>query len=321
MTQNDIIKFIEASVKKMEKSLPSAQKDIFNSIQDELKRLDTVNGKIKTTVKNLSIVNSIKNKLNRLILNETYLSDVKDFAAAFSELTKMQNQYWQSVESTFKPRPLLKAIRVQAITDTVEALSGAGIGGAIADSINQVLRTNVTTGGSYASLTEQLRNLVLESETPGVLQRYVRQIATDSINQYSAQYNQIVGSDLGFEWFSYRGSDIMTTRPFCDAMTDRRYFHISSIPLLLQAKNEDGTPLQYLKDGAKTNVPIYSKTGLPGGMIPGTDGSNFQIRRGGFNCGHQVGYVSEELVKRQAPELYQMIINSAPYKAYQRLTN
>jgi hypothetical protein len=292
---NNILEKINDSISNMNKRIPSIQKDIYDSLQEDLMKLDLQNGKIKATVKNLSLINSIKNKLNRIILTDNYKAEVKDFAKSFNEITTLQNDYWRGIEKQFKPKPLLKAIREQAITDTVAKLTEAGIGANIADPIADILRTNITTGGSYKDLTAQLRDNLVNTQTPGTMEKYIGQITTDAVNQYSNQYTQIVSSDLGYEWFKYDNTDILTTRHFCDAMTDRPYFHISEVPALLR-----GEGLTYLnkKTGKREPVMIYEKTGLPSGMIPGTDTSNFFIRRGGYRCGHSIRPVNE----RQVPQ-------------------
>lgn len=310
---SDILKTIDQAIEKFNSKIPAAQKRMYDGIAEELKRLDTSSGKIKTTVANLRIIQSIKNKLTRLIVTPEYLKDVKEFVSQFNEVTKLQNEYWKSVESTFTPRVLLKEIRKQAIGDTIKNLTSSGIGAGISDQIATILRTNITTGGSYAQMTEQLREKILNTSTDGALAKYSKQITTDSINQYSRSYTQIVSSDLGFEWFAYTGSDIVTTRPFCDAMTDLRYFHVTEIPRLLRA---DG--LYYMKDGKKTKVPIYDKTELPHGMIPGTNPSNFPVNAGGYNCGHAIRPVSERLVPLERRE---EVFSTAEYKRYKGVVN
>lgn len=305
---SDILKQIDKAVNKFQKRMPGRQRDMYKSIAEELKRLDTKNGRIGTTVKNLKIIQSIKNKLTRLIVTPEYIKDVREFSATFGEITKLQNQYWQSVETKFTPPKLLRELRKQTISDTVKNLTASGIGATISDQISGILRSNITTGGSYAQLTEQLRDKLLTTTTDGALVKYTKQITRDALNQYSAQYTQAISSDLGFEWFAYQGSDIVTTRPFCDAMTDIRYFHVSEIPRLLRAED-----LYYIKDGVKTKVSIYDKTKLPHGMIPGTNASNFQVNRGGYNCGHQIRPVSERLVPIERRE---EVFAAAAYKRW-----
>lgn len=305
----DILKKIDSAIRKFNKAVPSIQKNMLENVLEELRKLDLKDGRIKPTVQNIRLTASIKNKLQRLILTDDYVKEVKDFAKAFNDVTKLQNEYWKSVEKSFTPKTLLKEIKTQAISDTIQKLTEAGIGVNITDKITDILRQNITSGGSYRKLETQLRESLTDTQkSDGSLTKYTKQITTDSINQYNAQYTQIVSNDLGFEWFAYQGSDIVTTRPFCDAMTDFRYFHITEVPRLLRAED-----LYYMKDGKRTKVPIYDKTGLPHGMIDGTNPENFFVRRGGYNCGHQIRPVSESLVPE---DIKQRVFATVEYKRF-----
>jgi len=295
---NKIIKEIKRSLSGFDKSIPALQSRLFKELIVEIKRLDTKGDKIAVTVKNLSILTSIKNKLNRIILNKEYVSEIKDFAKSFNEVYKLQFEYWKSIEKTFKPRPLLKAIRNQAITDTVQSLTSQGISANVSDAIIGILRTNITSSGSYAALAEQLRqSLTNTPQSKGILDRYVKTVANDSINQFNRQYTQIVSNDLGYSWFRYMNTDIETTRCFCDKMTDKNYFHVSEVPEMLKGMGCD----------------IYKKTGLPYGMIDGTNAENFFIRAGGWNCRHSIQPVAE----RQVPgNLREAVFATKEYKAW-----
>jgi hypothetical protein len=311
-TYSDILKTISKAVKRFNRNIPKAQKDMFDAISEQAARLDlTPDGNVRATANNLSILASIKSKMLRVIVTPEYRQEVKDFAKAFNEVTTLQNEYWKSVESKFKPRSMLKALRKQAITDTVSQLTESGIGVNVGERITEMLKASITTGGSYKKLTEQLRDGLLNTEQKGYLDRYAKQVTIDSLNQYSAQYTKVVTDDLGYTWFKYDNTDIDTTRPFCDAMTDNPYFHVSEVPRILRA---DG--LYYEKDGVKTKVPLYSKTGLPQGMIPGTDAATFFVNRGGYNCGHQIRPVAE----RQVPqEVKDRVFATAEYKAWKKV--
>lgn len=309
----NIIDRIDDAVAAFVEKIPSAQYDMLHAIDEELSRLDLLDGKIKPTVNNLKIITSIKNKLLRVILTDKYKKNVKEFVQAFRDVTTLHNEYWRGVEKKFKPSSLLKQVKKIAINDTIAKLTEAGIEGNIAQPIADILTQNITQGGSMRELKASLRESLTTTQTPGILEKYATQITTDSINQYSRNYTQIVTSDLGLEWYSYRNSLIKTSRPFCIAMVERRYFHVSEIPALLQAKD-----LYYTdqKTGKKTKVPINKKTNLPDGMYPTTNISNFMTLLGGYNCGHQMGPVSVTLVKSQAPDIYERVVNSSAYKAW-----
>jgi hypothetical protein len=313
----DIINRIDDAIATFVEKIPNAQRDMLNAIDDELRKLDLSNGRIKPTVANLKIITSIKNRLLRVILTDEYKSQVKQFIQAFRDITTLHNQYWRTIEKKFKPSSLLKQVKKIAITDTINKLMENGIAAAVVEPVSQILTQNITQGGSMADLRALLvENLTTTAKAPGTLQRYATQITTDSINQYSRNYTQIVTSDLGLEWFGYRNSLIKTSRPFCIAMVERRYFHISEVPALLKA---EGLFWLNPKTQKREPVPINKKTGLPDGMYETTTVANFMTLLGGYNCGHQAGPVSELLVKGQAPDIYNRVINSVQYKKWKKI--
>ena len=148
------------------------------------------------------------------------------------------------------------------------------------------------------------------------LTKYTKQITTDSINQYNRQYTQAVATGFNYSWYSYANSLISTSRPFCIAMHERDYFHVSEIPDLLAA-----TDLYYTnpKTGTSEKVPIYARTGLPAGMYDSENVSNFLILLGGYSCGHQARPVSEELVMMQAPDIVARVKSTAAYRVWAKV--
>lgn len=291
---NDILEKIKKSVSDFNRRIPAAQRQMFDAIEEELKRLDTYSdGKVRTTAKNLSILASIKGKILRVIVTDEYRADVKQFAKSFSEVTTLTNEYWRSQESTFTPRPVLRELRKQAVSDVVNNLMESGIGVNIGDRVTSLIRTSITSGGSYSKLTQQLRDGLLNTESKGYLDRYAKTVTTDSLNQYAAQYNKVVAADLGYEWYKYDNTLIETSRPFCRAMREKenQYFHISEVPRILRAEG-----LYYDDDGAQKKVRINPKTNLPDGFIAGTNVDTFFSNRGGHGCGHQIRPVAERQV-------------------------
>lgn len=311
----DILSRITDAIDGFNAKIPASQKAMLNAIEEEVKRLDLRNGRIKTTVANLKIVASIKAKMLRLVLNPDYVGEVKQFVQAFRDVTTLQNEYWKSVETAYKPPKILKQIRKQAIQDTVGKLGDAGIGVNIGDQIASVLNTNITTGGSYASLTDQLRELLTDTKkSGGLLTRYAKQVTVDSLNTYARTVNQVISSDLGFEWMSYRGSEIKTSREFCQSMVEgRRYFHVSEIPSLLRAEN-----MYYIDnyDGKKKKVRINPKTDLPYGFIEGTNAENFLVRAAGYLCAHSPTGVPERNVPQDVKD---RVYATPAYQAWKRV--
>ena len=314
---NKILTRIDDAIATFIEQIPESQSEMLYALDEELRKLDLDNGRIKPTVKNIKTISNIKGKLMKVILTDTYRGQVKNFLRAFNDITTLQNEYWRSVEETFKPSSILKQIKQIAIEDTAAKLMESGIEANVAEPISDILRSNITQGGSYKDLRNQLKEATSNTETPGLLDRYTKQVVVDSTNQYNRNYTQIVSSDLGYEWYAYQNTLINTSRPFCIAMHEKRYFHVSQIPDLLKAQDLYYTKKN--KDGSteRLKVRLNPKTGLPDGMYPTTNVSNFLTFLGGYNCGHQPGPVSANLVKMQNPKLFEQVTKSAAYKRWE----
>lgn len=285
---NNILKTIDGSVSEFVKDLPLSEQRIWQRVLELTKQLDTdVTGKVSNSVNNLRILTQINKEINDIVLSDEYKAKVSKFTSVFGDLETLNNKYLSNVFTQFKPKPVLKELTKASVDITIDQLQETGVTSSLASELKDILKQNITTGGNYADMTEQLRQSILgDPNSPGGLERYARTFTTDAINQYSATYTKTVASDLGAVWYRYTGSNMETTRPFCEHLTkkDGGYFHVNEIPGFL--RGIVGTD----------QVPIYKKYNLPQGMNEYTTADNFLILRGGYNCGHQVFPVSKASV-------------------------
>lgn len=295
MTTAQLIKkinaLVEDSAKNFNDKTPSLQQRVYDEIVLLLKDLDLKGDRLATTVKNIRAIGDINRKLEKIIFDEGYKDQVKDFLKVYSEIAQAQNQYFKSVEEKFKPTAVLQAIREQSVDSTLNGLTEAGLTANVIDPIKNILQKSITTGGSYKELSETLRvNLIDDQTGDGLMTRYLKTYTTTSVAQYSRNYSQTVAEGLQFAWYRYVGSNIETTRCFCRAMTEKEYFHKSEIPALLKgdfAEFED------------KECGINRKTGLPEGMINGTNIANFMTYAGGWNCQHSIFPVPPSAVPQE----------------------
>lgn len=287
-TIQKLLDTLDKAVADFNKSIPGIQKQIAAEIDLLVKDLDITGDTIKSNVKNLRRIAAFKDKIQSIIQNSDYPDKVNDFVKAFEQVAVLQNQYFTKLTGDFTPMKILDEIKMQSIDSAIESLTEAGLNANLINPIHDILLKNVTTGGSYSELSNQLRDFIVTNENgDGRLERYTKQITTDSLNQYSRQYSNLVANDLGLDWFMYDGSIIKTSRAFCEACVKKKYIHRSEFPKLLKGdfpefKEEKGT--------------IYEKTGLPDGMIAGTNTANFPVYAGGYNCNHQLIPVSDVVV-------------------------
>jgi hypothetical protein len=297
-TQAEIIEqlteVIEMRVSQWGERMPELQRQSYDVVLNLTADLDTdADGKIKPTTKNIKIISKIKDELNRVIFDKRYQDDLDLLLEDYNEITKLQNQYFTFSVGRFKVPSVMEQISNLARESVIDQLGQDAIGVNFVDPVRDILVKNVTTGGSRAEFIEQVREYILDTDAgEGKLAKYTKQIVTDSLNQYSANYSAVLTDDLGLEWYQYSGSLKDTSRPICDALIEAKK---GCMPFIHRSQ------FQEIVDGyvCGERVPIYDKTGLPQGMIPGTNAANFRINRGGYTCNHQLYPVSAAIVPKK----------------------
>lgn len=288
----------DQAIAKFNSNTDQIQKSVYDRILRVVKDLKLTGGKLAKTGENVRAISKLKADILSAIQTDQYVAQVADFAKAFNTVTKLQNQYFSALVKDFKPAAVLKDIRNDAVDLAVESLTDTGLEENLVKPVQDLIRTSVNSGGSYADLSDQIKNYILgESKVDGALVKYAGQITTDSINTYSATYHDLVSEDLGLEWFMFTGSMLTTSRPMCVAMNDIKFFHVSQIPELLKG----------IVNGVQT--PVNKKTGLPNGFRANTTVSNYMQVRNGYRCGHQFVRVTESMVPQ---DIRNAIKNKAP---------
>lgn len=279
-TIQQLLNLLEGSVDKFVEGLPEVQRQTYTRLLALLKELDTQGDTIQNSVRNIRLLGSIKQELDDLVLNDKYLNSVKEFVTAYGAVASLNDRYFSAVADRYSPPKMLAEVRKQAVNDAVAALTENGIGANYTDQLRELVKTAITSGGSYSDLAERLRTTIVGTdEEAGKLIKYAKQVTTDGINQFNRTYQKAVTDDLGFKWFRYTGSNLRTTRPFCREMTkpENEYFHISQVPDIIKGRLNSG------------EVDTQ-------GLRKETNSTNFFIYAGGYNCGHSIIPVPEALV-------------------------
>lgn len=286
--REQLLKQIEDAVAKFNAQLPQLEREIAGRISELLRDVEIKNGRIANTAVNLRKMAELKGLIEKTVLNSAYMKSVQEFVDAFEKVVDLQNKYFSTVRPDFTPSKFLKEVRKSAIDATIASLTESGLQAALIDPIKKILQENITSGARYQDMLKSVTDAVLKGPgNAGRLTGYAKTITTDALNQYSAIYSEAVTNDLGLNWYQWTGSLRTSSRILCIAMVKKRWFHRSEIPKLLKGDFPEFKEL----DGK-----IYDKTGLPEGMIEGTNESNFIIRRGGYKCNHQPIPVADSAV-------------------------
>jgi hypothetical protein len=289
-----ILDTIEKAVNRLGGVAVKRQEKLFRELILELKKLETRGDTLVNNLSNLSAINKIKVKLEKLMVDDKYQSELKRFAKAFDQIQSINQEYFSQFATKHKKKDVLKVIRDSAVETTLTNLTETGLSVGVTEGLRKILLDNVTTGGSYSDMTEKLRTYLLGDATEkkeGAFERYVKAYSNTAINQFSAEYNKAIADDLGLEWYMFDGSLLETSREFCIKAVQKKYIHVSEFETILRGDF-----------GKLGKVPVAKKSGLPNGLMAGTTAENFVRRRGGWNCGHQMIAVDSLVVPDQVKE-------------------
>lgn len=249
------------------------QNSMWRIIFRTIKKLETDQaGSILANNSNLKILRTLRGDLKNVVISKQYKKNVSKYLNSFGELKDINDFYYKAIASGkyTANKFIYKEVLSFSIEATKNSLLESGIVESVIKPIESVLTQNVTTGGNFQDLTDLLRKEILGDSTgAGKLTRYSKQITTDALNQFNANYNQTVATDLNLDFYYYNGAIKETSRKYCIGiingselgLTGGRYYHKKEV--------ERSASLEWA------------------GKIPGTNGSNIITNRGGFNCGHQ----------------------------------
>lgn len=275
------VKLFDSAPEDLANESIKAQRQIFRSIQSELAQLDTdSDNRILPTQANFDRVNTILSSLKNAVLSSDYVLAVRDFIGKLDRSFNISNELAQQINKNFQPDENLQALYEFQRKNAVQVLLGTALESAITQPFNQVLSASISAGDTYANMVRAL-NTVIEGndQIDGRLTRYVRSVATTAVAVSDRSYTAAVNEAIGAEWYVYRGGEIETTRPFCEARNGK-YFHRKEV--------ESWASLEW------------------DGKIAETDRKTIFNYAGGWNCRHSLIAVTErrvpEDVKQRARE-------------------
>lgn len=258
--------------------LEASQQKAFNRLMKLVKDLDLDSkGRIKRTVKNLKTLRGVNKSIEDTILTPSYKSKVQDYLGSFDSIGTEQSTYFKLIEKGFSAQDaFLQEIKAQSIETASSNLLETGISQNFTTPIKNILQRNITTGGNFASMVDEMRTYIIgDKEIDGGLLRYAKGITKDSLHVYSGQYNQSVTEDLGLVFYKYSGGLKDSSRDFCESRAGK-YFH-------------------------KEEIKTWASKTWDGKMKGTTENTIFQ-NVGGYGCTHLLIPVSESIVPKDVIE-------------------
>ena len=273
------LKAIEAMETAFNSEAIRLQKELYQLLLDKfIESLATdESGNLLFNTKNISRVNDL-NATWAAFQEQHYRPAVIEFAKELVSIVDIEAGYFLAVGKEFDiamnfagtTELISKQIGIDIATETItegsyldRLLQGSQVRNQVADLVLQ----NVSAKTSFTDLKKSLETLVQGDETTnGAMQQYLRTYAYDTFSNVQAAIDLNIADTYKFNWFTYSGDIIKTTRPFCRD-------HLNGV-----YNREDIARFQQ-EDWAGKNWDVP-----------------FEISRGGYNCRHQLMWIPEEAV-------------------------
>ncbi len=187
-TFKDTRKTIDLYKTRFNKNVNTRQKDMWSAIYKGIRKLKTdESGNILTTTENLKLMRTLRGDVERSIITPQYKKDLNKFTRGFDDLKDINDKYYKAIASgTLNAnKNVFNTVKNLSIDATRNSLLESGISSQIIAPVQNLLQKSITTGGSITDLSESLRTDILgNKEQLGKLERYTKQITTDSLNQF-----------------------------------------------------------------------------------------------------------------------------------------
>lgn len=301
--------YIDANRSKLEASVIKMQEQLLQSfIENILPELETKDGQILNTPKNLKLIEKL-DSLYTEFNNTTQTKVVKSLGESLVNLNKFNNDYFSEItlnETTKK--------KFDAIVSKTDKLISARIGitpegevntGGFLDSfvtdrtlltdLKKSIIQNITGQQSLADFKKSIKEKIVGSDqVTGGFERYYRQYAYDVYQEYDRAYGKQMADEFGLNYALYQGGLIGDSRDFCRDHENHVYTReeVANFGKWTYAKAEHITTFK--DPGSQTGVPSYIEN------FPNYDPAT---NCGGFNCRHQLTWITKAAAIRIRPEL------------------
>lgn len=262
------------------------QNKLYNDLVTILRFIDLDDeGYIKQNAGNRAILRAAQDQFDKTIKSSGYQSALENHLDIIPEIDSLNENYFESVSSAFKPnRAFIQSIQKQTIETVNSLILQDGLAAQVKLPLNQILQQNINTGGSFTGMLNQLRTFIQGNESlDGRLLSYSRGILRDALFQYSRSYQNSVTEDLGLVWYRYVGGIVDKSREFCRERNGG-YFH--------QKEIESWADLEWQ---GKNNL---------------TTKSSIFVLVGGWNCTHALVPVHEAVVPKEDRERMRTLSDS-----------
>ena len=194
--------------------------EIFDILKKVVRKMSVKRGRLVYDYETLLEVNKLQKKVVELLSKGEYSKNIIALTQNFANIEDLSLQFaalLNDVDSYDFLKKQISPIKKGFIEDISSSLASPdSIKINITGGIRKILLRSATFGNTVDEAEDLLRTYVLaDAKKGGLLTRYARQIAHDSLFQFQGSVEQKIGEEIGVNAYSYVGPLKTTSRPQC----------------------------------------------------------------------------------------------------------
>lgn len=261
---------------KFDLNISKAEIELLVKVLAHVEKLPIKDGILIDSIEAIDVINELDNIIKKHLLQGKYNDSIKDLIKNFNEVEQSSILYHGLLTDVVLDGvgDKIGHIKEALIDDISTSLASApSFKVNITNVIKRELNRAVLFGSKQSEVRSALTNLIIQDDLDGgLLRRYTKQIAHDSLFFYSGSIEGKIGEEIKANARMYVGPLVEKSRPQCI----RWITELNGI--IPDSKIESEITW------AKENGKGYSSKGKP--YYEELTPENFDKIRGGFNCGH-----------------------------------
>lgn len=264
---------------KLQRKIAGIQKRVYSSTLNRLSvlRYDK-DGLLSFNVKNITTVNRIAVAIEKQMQKEER-TVLKWLVRNLLKLFKLNVKYFSSLDPRSEQREQQILFRVMlryGYNTKSRKLTNSGVltalnqSTAVSSRISQQISQSLAAKMPMKQFKTNFRTFFVNPAGMGVIESQFNRFAQDIFQDFDRETQRTYADELKLNYAIYSGTEIKTTRDFCEA----RINNIYSRKEIAKWNSKDWK-------GKRKGVPV-------------------EVQCGGYNCRHHFSFISDELAKRLA---------------------
>ncbi len=253
------------------------QSEIFDLLISLVEALPQKNGKFLYEDSIKKEILKFEAKIQELFTKGNYSKAYNSIFPNLDELDTLQREMSAFIQPDLRDK-IFKASTsnvkkgfINKIASSIGSKNALGVN--IIGPLKSILYENAVMGLTIQETKKRLFDIAITSPQGGILDRYVGQVARDSLFQFTGSVDKAIGDYIGAKDANYLGNLIRDSRPQCIRWIEQFNGFIPGDKLKAE--------LAYVRSRPK-EFPGYSK------YLPKLTVESFPTIKGGHNCRHRV---------------------------------